>query len=67
MKTEKPLLEDEILIPVTIACPECGSLENANIKVGNPFNTYIHECSECGFIIMESDWDQYKPDKIKEK
>ncbi len=52
----------EELIPVTIICPECGSLEDANIKVGIPWNTYIHECSECKYVIMESEWDPYRPE-----
>ena len=42
--------------PETIICPECGSIQEATVQHGNPFNTYIHECSVCGHIIMESDW-----------
>jgi N6-adenosine-specific RNA methylase IME4/ribosomal protein S27AE len=39
-----------------IKCPECGSIELAEIKNTIPFETYIHECSKCEYIIQESEW-----------
>ena len=42
----------------TILCPECGSLENATVEQSIPWWIYIHECKNCDFIIMESDWDK---------
>ena len=40
----------------TILCPECGSLENATVEQSIPWWIYIHECKNCDFIIMESDF-----------
>lgn len=45
--------------PVKIICPECKSIEDAEVLLGFPFNTYIHECS-CGYIIMESEFEIIK-------
>jgi ribosomal protein S27E len=45
---------------VKIICPECGSIQNAEIKFGIPWNTYIHDCEKCGFTIMESEWNEIK-------
>ena len=41
----------------TILCPECGSIENATVEHTEPWYTYIHNCKNCDFIIMESDWN----------
>jgi hypothetical protein len=41
----------------TIECPNCGAIETATVEHGVPFNTYIHHCSECQYIIMESEWE----------
>lgn len=41
----------------TIKCPECSKIQDAEVTQGNaPFATYIKVC-ECGYIIMESEWD----------
>lgn len=41
----------------TIKCPECSKIQDADVTQGNaPFATYIKVC-ECGYIIMESEWD----------
>ena len=39
-----------------IVCPECKTSQEATIEVGIPWNTYIHECEKCKYVIMESDW-----------
>ncbi len=39
-----------------IRCPECGSVQSATVEHTEPFWTWLHECIECGYIIMESDW-----------
>ena len=43
----------------TIKCPECGEVQDAEVTYEDymPFPTYVHEC-ECGYIIMESDWEK---------
>lgn len=41
----------------TIKCPECSKIQDAEVTQGNaPFATYIKVC-DCGYIIMESEWD----------
>lgn len=42
----------------TILCPECGSKEKAFVSYTNIFNVYIHECKNCDYTIMESEWDK---------
>ena len=39
-----------------IICPECKSTEKAEVICGFPWYTYIHDCKNCGYIIMESEW-----------
>jgi len=49
-----------------VICPGCGSIELAEIKEGIPWNTYIHNCGKCEFIIMESDWNPAKAISIRQ-
>lgn len=46
--------------PVQIVCPDCGAIEQAYAVLyeGTPFWTYIHECTNCGYIISESEWEE---------
>jgi len=49
-----------------IKCPECGSIELATVDTSTwPWNTFIHHCSKCEYVIMESDWDQMKAVSIR--
>lgn len=41
-----------------ICCPECGTVQVANVLHSVPFATYIHHCIHCEYVIMESDWDR---------
>jgi len=41
-----------------IKCPGCGSVENAEVLHTWPWWAYVHECTGCGYIIMESEWDK---------
>lgn len=41
-----------------IKCPECKSIQQAQVLHTIPFNTYIHTCIHCGYIIMESEWER---------
>lgn len=43
---------------VIIRCPECGEVQPATILPTIPWNTFIHDCEKCDYIIMESEWDQ---------
>lgn len=42
----------------SIICPECSQVQKAKIKHTIPFDTYIHECKRCKYIIMESEWQR---------
>lgn len=46
-----------------IKCPECNKIKLAKVEHKIPFNSYVHEC-ECGFIIMESDWNVVVSPKV---
>lgn len=46
-----------------IRCPECDKLQVARVQHTVPFYTFIHTCEKCGYVIMESEWnDEIKPD-----
>ena len=46
---------------VTIECPECGFIQPAVVNCNTaPFNTYIHDCKHCGYLIQESEWNEVK-------
>lgn len=40
-----------------IICPECETVEVAVVKHTYPWWTYIHDCTKCGYTIMESEWN----------
>nr|DAV31840.1 MAG TPA: ASCH domain protein [Caudoviricetes sp.] len=43
---------------VKIECPECGSIEIAvEDYTTEPFPTFLHSCNNCGYVIMESEWN----------
>lgn len=41
-----------------IDCPDSGLLQDANVtyEPGDPWPRYIHVCTRCGYIIIESQW-----------
>lgn len=44
-----------------IICPNCHQVEHAIVDHRtSPFSTFIHTCRQCGYIIMESEWDKVK-------
>ena len=47
---------------VKIECPECRQVCNAYIKWWDnfPFADYTHECEHCGYMIMESEFEEIK-------
>lgn len=51
---------------VIIKCPEveCGEVQPAEIHFfeGDPFETYLHTCSACGYEIGEDEWNEIAPD-----
>ncbi len=42
----------------TIQCPECNTIQAAKVEEAWPWSIYIHECANCNYIIMESEWNQ---------
>ncbi len=40
-----------------IVCPGCQSMQSAEVEHTRPWWSYVHTCTECGYIIMESEWD----------
>lgn len=50
-----------------IVCPDCSLNQEADVLPTIPFETRIHECEQCGYIIMESEWvidnDEFNTDK----
>ena len=45
----------------TIVCPECNAIEHATVMHTVPWYSYVHECTKCGYIVMESDWTLAEP------
>lgn len=41
-----------------ILCPDCNSKQDAEVMHTLPFWTYVHHCSDCGYTIMESEWNK---------
>jgi predicted RNA-binding Zn-ribbon protein involved in translation (DUF1610 family) len=46
------------LAEVTINCPNCNTIQQAMIRRGVLGNIYLHDCEDCGYTIMESEWNQ---------
>lgn len=40
----------------SIVCPNCNHVEQATVLHTAPFASYVHVCTQCGYIIMESEW-----------
>lgn len=40
-----------------IQCPECKSIQTAIVEHKWPWYSYVHECDNCKYIIMESEWN----------
>lgn len=40
-----------------IKCPECNKVQEATVEHTHPWYSYVHTCINCGYIIMESEWD----------
>lgn len=47
--------------PVMIKCPECDTVQAAFVEKTIPFGTFIHDCVNCKYTIMESEWEEVKP------
>lgn len=45
---------------VTIRCPECGTIQPAQVVKWKDFvwPAYVHDCSQCNYTITESEWNE---------
>jgi len=43
-----------------IVCPVCNSIELATVYHTFPWFTYQHQCSHCGYYILEDEWSPIK-------
>jgi len=45
---------------VRIKCPECSIVQDAveELFYGDPFWSYVHNCTNCKYVIMESEWNK---------
>lgn len=41
-----------------IRCPECGHEQDAEVLHSKPFAMFVHNCVNCEYIILESEWDR---------
>lgn len=41
-----------------IKCPECKTIQIAIVIHTFPLYTYIHNCTKCKYLIMESEWNK---------
>jgi len=41
----------------SIVCPKCSHIEDATVDHTQPWYSYVHTCTACGYIIMESEWE----------
>jgi rubredoxin len=55
--------EEPKTLKQNIKCPACGAV-NYDVEVAyGPvlgFDTYVHECIVCGYVITESHWEEVK-------
>lgn len=41
-----------------IRCPECGYEQDAEVLHSKPFAMFVHDCVNCKYTILESEWDR---------
>lgn len=46
----------------TIRCPNCDTVQSAVVVKYDQgiWPTYVHDCTKCGHVILESEWDEIK-------
>lgn len=50
----------------TIKCPECEKVQEAVVEHAEPWepwDIYVHTCTGCGYVIMESEWNKVQTSK----
>jgi NMD protein affecting ribosome stability and mRNA decay len=41
-----------------IICPMCDREQRAEVLHAFPFDVRVHTCNQCGYVIMESEWER---------
>jgi rubredoxin len=59
-------IEDFTSYEEHIICPSCESQQTATVRLrpNEPFWDYVHTCTECGYIITESEWEYDDPFRL---
>ena len=62
------LPEIQEIAHVWIVCPECNLVQEAETVLYEdaPSFAYVHECVNCSYVIMESEWQSASGDEIAE-
>lgn len=50
-----------------IWCPECEHIQDADVLEAFPWNVRIKDCENCGYLIMESEWNLLKKESDDKK
>lgn len=48
-----------------IKCPECGKIQMATVLHTFPWSSFVHRCTACEYIVMESEWEVVTEAEIK--
>ena len=53
-------IEQTVVRVEQIKCVQCGLVQPARVVMEDwmPFPCYVHDCTGCGYTIMESEWDR---------
>ena len=43
---------------IKIKCPKCGKVQDAILEW--QWKWRVHNCEKCGYVIMESEWQEVK-------
>lgn len=41
-----------------VICPECSITQPTEVVHSWPWYSYVHTCVKCGYVIMESEWQE---------
>ena len=50
-------MKNKMYIKEEIVCPNCESTQIATIEKLCPFDSRVHNCKVCNYVIMESEWE----------
>lgn len=52
-----------------IECPNCGAQQEAEVTwtKGHPWPSFVHTCTECEYLIGESEWNSVSVEAWQKK